>query len=98
MKISRHGSFASGRGIIAALASTQVMGLRGPGLPGHLNSIERQLGRCSRSVIDDSPHRLTNEIEVILIHRELGLRDDWLILEQARNDALSGRKTARHRR
>ena len=85
-------------GVVAAFAGGEIVGLGGSGLSRHLDAVERQFRCGRRSVIDHSPHRLVNEVQMILIDGKLGLRHDRLVLEQARNDALSGRKAAGHHR
>ena len=85
-------------GVVAAFAGAQIVGLGGSGLPRHLDPVERQFRGGRRSVIDHAPHRLVNEVQMILVDGKLGLRRDRLVLEQARNDALSSRKAAGHHR
>jgi hypothetical protein len=84
--------------IVAALVSGEIMGLCGAGLSSHLDAAQRQLRRSRGSVIDYAPHRLADEIQMVLVDLQMLLRGDRLVLEQPRNHPFASREAAGHHR
>ena len=71
--------------VISALPGAQIVGLRSARLPAIWMPSMGEFGGRRCAMVDNPPHGLPNEIEMVLVDRELGLRHHRFTLEKPGN-------------